>query len=145
MWKKVVQPNNPNTNTTAGWLGYMALNGAGAGTGDSRRKTLIPIFSPRIFISDQGGGGSIAQIRLPQLAGVNCDPLMDGSCNGPNSAGTGQGRYFLLAEANVTGNAGFANNLWYTFEIRVGRYGEDEATVSASLVSDRNRGEWRFQ
>jgi hypothetical protein len=127
MWKKVVQPTNPNTNPTTGWLGYMALNGAGAGAGRLEAKNPDGDFQTGLFISDFGGG-SIAQFSGPAPA---CgSPLLDGSCN------QGGPRYFLLAENAPNGNAGFANNLWYTFEIRVGRYGQDEATVSASLVSD---------
>jgi len=127
MWKKVVQPTNPNTNPTTGWLGYMALNGAGAGTGRLEAKNPDGDFQNGIFISDFGGG-SIAQFSGPAPAG--CSPLEDGSCNQPGQ------RYFLLAENAPQNNSGFANNVWYTFEIRVGRYGDNENTVSGSLVAD---------
>ena len=67
MWKKVVQPTNPNTNPTTGWLGYMALNGAGAGTGRLEAKNPDGDFQNAIFISDFGGG-SIAQFSGPAPA-----------------------------------------------------------------------------
>lgn len=129
MWKKVVQPLNPNTNATAGWLGYMALNGAGTGTGRLEAKNPDGDFQTALFISDFGGG-SLAQFSGPAPDCGGETPLTDGSCN------QGGQRQFLLAENAPQGNAGFASDIWYTFEIRVGRYGENEATVSGSLVAD---------
>jgi hypothetical protein len=133
MWKKVVQPTNPNTNPTTGWLGYMALNGAGTGLGRLEAKNPDSDFNNALFISDQGGNSIATESGPIPAAG---SPLLDGAVNGPNDAGAGIGRYFILAQASPNGNAGFANNLWYTFEIRVGRYGANEATVSASLIAD---------
>jgi hypothetical protein len=129
MWKKVVQPTNPNTNPITGWLGYMALNGSGAGTGRLEAKNPDGDFQTGSFLSDFGGG-SIATNSGPAPAG--CSPLLDGSCN------QGGQRYFLLAENAPQNNAGFigTNNQWFTFEVRVGRYGQNENTVSASIVAD---------
>ena len=139
MWKKIVQPVNPNADPVRGWLGYMALNGAGTGAGRLEAKNPDSDFNAALFISDQGGNSARTCCSGPIPAAGS--PLLDGSVNGPNAAGT-EGtppnipRYWILAQNPPNGNAGFPNNATFTFEIRVGRYGPNEATVSGRLIAD---------
>jgi hypothetical protein len=125
MWKRV---DNGATNPTGAWLGYMAEGGTGANPGRlEARNPDDPGFSTAPFISNLGGA-SIATTSGP--APTTGSPLDDF-----NNVGAGTGRYFLLSEPPVTDNAQYNPNVWHTFEIRVGRYG-DEVTVSGSLVAD---------
>jgi hypothetical protein len=137
MWKKVVQPVNPNPGATVGWLGYMGLNGAGGHPGRLEVKNPDSDFQNANFMSDFGGASlGSSSGPSPQIAGVDCSPLADGACNGTSNLG----RYFLLDQATPDGNAAFADNLWYNFEIRVRRLDSNSAAVSASLIADVDQG-----
>ena len=125
MWKRI---ENGAPNPTGAWLGYMAEAGSGATPGRlEARNPDDPGFSTASFISNFGGA-SIATTSGPA-------PTTGSPLDSNNNVGAGTGRYFLLSEPPVTNNAVLNPNIWHTFEIRVGRYGE-EVTVSGSLVAD---------
>jgi hypothetical protein len=137
MWKKLV---NSNVTPTSGWLGYMALNASGTTGGRlEARNPDDPAFNNTgvSFVSDQGGG-SIATSSGPAPAtgspldntGVGCSP------------NTGCGRYFKLAENTAANNGGFTSDIIYNFSIRVGRYGANENTVSASITTANPTGDY---
>jgi len=127
MWKRI---ENGAPNPTGAWLGYMVEGGSGATPGrllarnpDDPRFSLVP------FITNLGGT-SIAATSGPAPAAGPGSQFTDF-----NNAGTGTGRYFLLSEAPPKDNAIYNPNVWHSFEIRVGRYG-NEVDVSGSLVAD---------
>jgi PEP-CTERM motif len=127
MWKRV---DNGAPQATGAWLGYMAEGGSGGNPGRLQaRNPDDPGFSTASFLSDFGGG-SIATTSGPAPAAGPGSQFTDF-----NNAGTGTGRYFLLAEPPVNNNALYNPNISYTFQIRVGRYG-DEVDVSGSLIAD---------
>jgi hypothetical protein len=106
----------------------MAEGGTGATPGRLQaRNPDDPGFSTASFISDFGGGSIATTAGAAPTTGSPLDDF--------NNVGTGTGRYFLLAEPPVNDNANYNPNIWYTFEIRVGRFGE-EVNVSGSLVAD---------
>jgi len=127
MWKRV---DNGAPDATGAWLGYMAEGGSGGTPGRLQaRNPDDPGFSTASFLSDFGGG-SIATTAGPAPASGPGSQFTDF-----NNQGTGTGRYFLLAEPPVSNNAAYDPNISYTFQIRVGRYG-DEVDVSGSLIAD---------
>jgi hypothetical protein len=137
MWKKIVQGVNPNALPAVGWLGYMGLNGAGGLPGRLEVKNPDSDFQNANFMSDFGGASlAFSSGPSPQLAGIDCSPLMDGACNGTSDLG----RYFLLDQTVPDGNAAFGDNLWYNFEVRVRRLDSNSAAVSASLIADVDQG-----
>jgi hypothetical protein len=127
MWKKI---ENGAPAAEGAWLGYMAEGGSGGTPG--RLQARNPDdggFSTASFLSDFGGG-SIATTSGPAPTAGPGSQFTDF-----NNAGTGTGRYFLLAEPPVNNNAAYNPNISYTFQIRVGRFG-NEVNVSGSLVAD---------
>ena len=128
MWNRV---DNGDPDETHSWLGYMAEGGNGGNPGRlEARNPDDPGFASASFISNLGGGASRTTSGPAPAAGPGTQ------FTDFNNAGTGTGRYFLLAEPPVTKHRPTYNpNLWYTFEIRVGRYG-NEVNVSGSLVAD---------
>jgi hypothetical protein len=132
MWKRV---DNGDPDETHSWLGYMAAAGSGGTPGRLYvRNPDDAGFATASFISTFGDT-SVAATAGPAPAAGPGSQFTDF-----NNAGTGTGRYFLLAEPPVTNSAAFVTGAagqetWYTFNIRVGRYG-DEVDVSGSLVAD---------
>jgi hypothetical protein len=134
MWKRV---ENGDPDETHSWLGYLAA--AGSGTTPGRlyvRNPDSPDFADATFISTIGDA-SVGTASGPAPAAGPGSQFTDYL-----NEGTSAGRYFLLAEPPVTNAAAFTTGaagqeVWYTFEIRVGRYG-GEVDVSGSLVADPN-------
>ena len=132
MWKDT--PND-DPDETHSWVGYLAAAGSGALLADYMFATPIAPILPTRALSPLLGDTSVGTASGPCPAAGCGSQFVDDA-----NAGTSPGRYFLLAEPPVTNNAAFnvgtaGNEIWYNFEIRVGRYG-GEVTSSGRLFSD---------